>query len=297
VRKFSFRRSPSSFGILAPDRCLAIPDLALSLNRASSPTRVDFSAASIRGLGHKTDGSPRQDTYTLFELDNFFAIAVLDGVSSAPQSHVGANTAGSEIERLLRRVSNTRELYIPETWSRLNLDVSKILVQLYVSKCKEEHISIPESLIQLRENAADLFATTLEVLLVGKEDNDDGTRDYIFVNVCGDGALLSVDKNRIISVWPNLSSDSPIGKAPVAVLPATDRIPDLVTGTISKGENLLICTDGVSDFIHWDPRWQRMFKKYVSRQSPTSKHLLKLLLYTPPGDLDDKTFVIIGLKK
>jgi hypothetical protein len=54
---------------------------------------VALRAASVRGLSHQHDGSPRQDSYAIISTPSSIVVAVADGVGSAPYSHLGSRVA------------------------------------------------------------------------------------------------------------------------------------------------------------------------------------------------------------
>ena len=55
--------------------------------------QVAMCAASIQGLSHQSGATTRQDSYSFAAESNRIAVAVADGLGSAPLSHLGSETA------------------------------------------------------------------------------------------------------------------------------------------------------------------------------------------------------------
>lgn len=74
---------PSMVGSLQPD----------SIVDAGVVGGLTIRAASVRGAGHRYDGTPRQDDFCIGATADHLVIAVADGVSAGPRSHVAARAA------------------------------------------------------------------------------------------------------------------------------------------------------------------------------------------------------------
>jgi serine/threonine protein phosphatase PrpC len=283
-----FGRKNSKAPKLSASSC-DIPDLALSFG--SWGNSGYFLAASRRGRGHEKDQTPRQDSFTVFETTEHLFFAVLDGVSSSPLSHVGANAISRDFENIIKRVFSTESIDSEKAWLQVNQDASKVLIRLFVKRCKDLGLEVPNDLIDVRENAADLYATTLQVVAIEKGRTNQQATGYVYANISGDGALFKIVTSRIFTVWPIEGILNNGSKSLVSALPASDKQPEVIRGSIPTGSYLVLCTDGVSDFLVHDKKWQKILKRSFRRNNPTYSDALDFISYNSPENFDDKTAI------
>jgi hypothetical protein len=84
----------------AVTRPIAWPDTVV--DAISLPT-AEVRAASVRGILHRDDGTPRQDCYAVSADDGGIVVAVCDGVGSLPLSHQAAYRASVDAVAGVRR--------------------------------------------------------------------------------------------------------------------------------------------------------------------------------------------------
>lgn len=89
------------------------PDTTLD---AAQVAGLDIRAASIRGLIHRYEGTPRQDSYSVVWQDELAALilTVCDGIGSLPQSHEAAELVAQRTAAALTRDPGSGELQ----WAR-----------------------------------------------------------------------------------------------------------------------------------------------------------------------------------
>ncbi|MEK8143913.1 protein phosphatase 2C domain-containing protein [Streptomyces sp. M10(2022)] len=191
--------------------------------------------ASVRGDAHRFGGQPRQDDIVVaaHEPTDAVVFAVADGVSAAPQSHVGAALAcRTAVADVLRQLDEERQV----DWKRV---VTAAAYQLFMRVSR----GAEPTREQMRE-AQDLLATTLVTGVVRLTAG--GQLEVNLVHVGDSGAWMLHEKR----FHPLLGSKGRVrtGSSP----PPCRRCPgcrsrsrDLVHGP--RGRVLLIGTDGFGD--------------------------------------------------
>jgi hypothetical protein len=178
-------------------------------------------AASVRGLGKRYTGGPRQDDFCLrlHEPSRTLIVAVADGVSGAPRSELGAALAVRHAAAAVARQLDRDEL----DWAEVFAHAAWAIVE----KCAGE-------------GAADASpATTLTVAAI-----DGGGR--VRVAAVGDSpAYLLTGCEFEAIVGQDADPDELIGGAVDALPGAVDAIR---TGeaVLEPGRVLLVCTDGLA---------------------------------------------------
>jgi hypothetical protein len=173
-------------------------------------------------------------------------------------------------------------------WSALNQSLSKQLVRVHANRLRRLDKPVPESLNQLRESAADSLATTLEILVMDFKKNPDGTFNFHYINVAGDGSLYLIEGGRIVELNPD--------KPEVFALPASDKEPIVISGTISPNTSIALCTDGIGSNLLHDQFWRDRMLTFASIPSPSYSQLIDFITYRGAGALDDQTFILLGFK-
>jgi serine/threonine protein phosphatase PrpC len=91
-------------GVAAKGELLSLPPVFsrvpdTTLDGMTTPL-LEIRAATIRGLGHRAYGEPRQDAYAFDAGDGWFVAAVADGLGSLPHSQLASKTAANVLVAL-----------------------------------------------------------------------------------------------------------------------------------------------------------------------------------------------------
>ncbi|MBO0727775.1 MAG: protein phosphatase 2C domain-containing protein [Acidimicrobiaceae bacterium] len=218
-------------------------------------------AASVRGDAHRYHGVPRQDDMCLAwdaERESL-VIAVADGVSGAPLSHIGASTVCRYATDLLLRGPQPTD---PDAWNELLRACAWALVDVGQ---RLESLEEPDP-----ERTEEWLATTLCVATLSRE----GEGATLRAASVGDSGLAVVREGEIV---PLLGGKAPpidgIVDHGVVPLPRLPQPPPTGEWQLCPGETLLVGTDGI-----WDP---------VGDGSGTVAHyLLEVLGSSFPGRAD-----------
>lgn len=192
-------------------------------------------AASIRGLMHRYDGTPRQDDFAIsydHARDRLF-VAVADGVSAADQSHIGSTTA-------VRFVTNWLAQNCPDSLDEIDwTELARFAAWALVEATAKFTGSEPDA-----AEAERLMATTLTGAVV-EAAADTGLRAQ--VASIGDSGAWLVDESGFTSVIGTKDTGGALTTSAVSGLP---RLPESVETTnveIPPGAALLLATDGFGD--------------------------------------------------
>ncbi|ALO09379.1 stage II sporulation E family protein [Streptomyces venezuelae] len=193
--------------------------------------------ASVRGDAHRFGGQPRQDdiVVAVHEPTDVVVFAVADGVSAAPQSHVGAALAcRTAVADVLRQLDEGR----PQVdWSRV---VAAAAYQLFMRVTRGAEPT-PEQ----RKEAQALLATTLVTGIVRLTGN--GQLDVNLVHVGDSGAWMLHEGRFYPLLGDKKESADGVFSSAVSALP---RVPPQIEGTwytVPEDGVLLIGTDGFGD--------------------------------------------------
>jgi serine/threonine protein phosphatase PrpC len=201
-----------------------------------STDTMTLRGVSQRGHLHRYNGAPRQDDFACHHLqDGRVVVLVADGVSAAPQSHIGASTA-------------TR--YAAE-WLHTNLG-EDITTTDWLALLKSTAWAMNEraqTLLELAEPDAvrteEQLATTLVCAVI--EPTGDRALRAQLVGV-GDSAAWLLSSGTFFEVLGGKTTEaSGISSSAVVGLP---RVPTEVTPVavdVAEHDVLLIGTDGISD--------------------------------------------------
>jgi serine/threonine protein phosphatase PrpC len=244
--------------------------------------RLTVRAVSVRGSSHRFFGRPRQDDFALHwhEPTGTLAIAVADGVSAAPLSHVGASTVCRyALEFAVRALEEAR----PLDWPGVVRGCSWALVE---ATQRLEAQDAPDG-----RRAEELMATTLCLALVRVQEEG---ADVEAVAV-GDTGLGRLDRGVVTRlVGAAKTSEGGITDHAVSALP---RVPPEIQPSCFRflpGETLLVATDGI-----WDPLGEgrgpvgRHLAAGVAGELPTREKLLRLVQFTQETHDDDRTLVVV----
>ncbi|MEU0403798.1 protein phosphatase 2C domain-containing protein [Streptomyces sp. NPDC006197] len=193
--------------------------------------------ASVRGDAHRFSGQPRQDDIVVaaHEPTDAVVFAVADGVSAAPQSHVGAALAcRTAVADVLRQLDEGR----PQVdWNRA---VSAAAYQLFMRVTRG-----PEPTPEQRQEAQALLATTLVTGVVRLAGS--GQLEVNLVHVGDSGAWMLHESRFHPLLGDGKESADGVFSSAVQALP---RVPRQIEGTwytVPEDGVLLVGTDGFGD--------------------------------------------------
>jgi serine/threonine protein phosphatase PrpC len=242
-------------------------------------------AATVRGDSHRYYGIPRQDEMSLAwqEETELLVVAVADGVSSAPLSHLGAGVACRyALEYLLREGSATAR---PD-WRQLLEGSAWALIE---AGQRLESLADPDP-----ARAEQDFATTLCVATVAAT----GSAAVVRAASVGDSGLALLRDSQLI---PLLGGKAPQvdGITDTSVVPLP-RLPETAASgewTLEPGDTLLIGTDGI-----WDPVGDgtgtvgRFLAGALGRDLPPRIDFLRVVDFCKETYDDDRTLVAVKLR-
>lgn len=201
-----------------------------------STDAMTLRGVSLRGHLHRYNGAPRQDDFALHHLPDGRVIAlVADGVSGAPQSHIGASTATRQAAEWLH--AQLGDDIAGTDWLGLLKSTAWALNER------------AQTLLGLAEpdpvRAEEQLATTLMCAVI--EPTGAGTLRAYLVGA-GDSVAWLLSAGQFIQILGGKAvAESGISSSAVVGLP---RVPTEVTPIVvevNAGDVLLIATDGVGD--------------------------------------------------
>jgi serine/threonine protein phosphatase PrpC len=261
------------------------PDVAID---GWSTDAITVRGASLRGHLHRYNGAPRQDDFALHHLPDGRVIAlVADGVSGAPQSHIGASTA-------------TRQ---GAEWLHTNLG-QDLAATDWVSLLKSTAWALNEraqTLFGLAEpdpvRAEEQLATTLMCAVI--EPVGPGALRAYLVGA-GDSAAWLLSSGQFTQILGGKAEpESGITSSAVVGLPrvATEVSPIVVD--VNGDDVLLIATDGIGDPLGTGQSGVgNLFRDVLTRPCPPS-----LIEFAHAVDFsretfdDDRTLVAVWPRK
>ncbi len=201
-----------------------------------STEAMTLRGVSQRGHLHRYNGAPRQDDFALHHLpDGRVIVLVADGVSQAPQSHIGASTAIRAAAEWLR--SNLGDDVANTDWLSLLKNAAWALNEQALSLLG---LAAPDPV-----RAEEQLATTL-VCAVVEPAGPNALR--AFVIGVGDSSAWLLSSGQFMEILggkpvaaSGLVSSAVVGlpRVPVEAVPVVVEIAD--------GDVLLIGTDGIGD--------------------------------------------------
>ena len=260
-------------------------------NLTSSSVHQSVAAASRKGSAHLDNGMPRQDHYKAFTTSSHIVVAVSDGVSSSPESHVGSRFLTQNFEKVYLSEFADGFSLDSEKWSRINQKLSQLLVTMFVNLEKKAGRTVSDVVAELRLAAAAKFAATLEVLICERSDAS-GSGAFHFVSLAGDGSLFYMS-NGIISKVATAKTHAVKDSNSVAALPVYDGKPKVSSGQFTGNSILLITTDGVGDFLSLNEEWKQAFYDFSSSLPWSEVELLGLIAHPDLIARDDRTIGVI----
>jgi serine/threonine protein phosphatase PrpC len=226
----------------------AVEPSAIATDYCSLPFRPDVvidgwstDAMTVRGVSqrghlHRYNGAPRQDDFALHLLPDGRVIAlVADGVSGAPQSHIGASTATRQAADWLH--SNLGDDIANTDWSALLKSAAWALTERAQTLFE---LDAPDPV-----RAEEQLATTL-VCAVIEPIGPRTLRAYLMG--AGDSVAWLLSEGQFVEILAGKAvPEFGIASSAVVGLP---RVPTEVTRAtvdIAEDDVLLIATDGIGD--------------------------------------------------
>jgi hypothetical protein len=262
------------------------PDIAID---GWSTDTMTVRGVSQRGHLHRYNGAPRQDDFAVHHLpDGRVIIAVADGVSQAPQSHLGSSIAVTQAADWLR--SNLGTDTADLDWSALIKNTA------YALTARAQTIFGLEEPDPVR--AEQELATTLVCAVIEPTSRLGVLRAYLVA--VGDSSAWVLTAGEFIEVLGGKATlDGGIASSAVSALP---RVPTHLAPTVFDffGDAvLLIGTDGIGDPLgagHGSVG--DLFRDVLVRPCPPS-----LIEFAHAVDFsretfdDDRTFVAVWPKR
>jgi hypothetical protein len=192
--------------------------------------------ASLRGQFHRYNGAPRQDDFAIHRMSDGRIVAlVADGVSQAPQSHLGSSTAVRYAAQWLQ--ANSPSLLEDTDWLGLVRSTAWALTEQAQAMYGLE---TPDPGKAERELATTLVCAVIEPC--GPE------RLRVFVVGVGDSGAWVLRDDEFVPILGGKSElEGGISSSAVAGLP---RVPNGLAPAVVEiglGEVLLLGTDGIGD--------------------------------------------------
>ncbi|MCV7409232.1 hypothetical protein AWC05_00750 [Mycobacterium florentinum] len=230
---------------------------------------------SQRGHLHRYNGAPRQDDFVMHNLpDGRVIVVVADGVSAAPQSHIGASTATKQAADWLH--ANLRYDLANFDWLPLLKSTAWALNERAQALLG---LDAPDPV-----RAEEQLATTL-VCAVIEPTGAHTVRAHLISAGDSDAWLLSAGHYMELLAG---KTDSPSGIASSAVV-GLPRVPaEVAPVVVDMGYNdvLLIATDGIGDPLGTGQGGVgNLFREVLGRPSPPS-----LIEFAHAVDFSRETF-------
>ncbi len=246
-------------------------------------------AASLRGLGHRYDGSPRQDDFAIvLRPDGRLLIAVADGVSAAQQSHLGATAA-------VRYATQWLDRELPERtedtdWPALVKSTAWALTEQ--AGLLDPMTAETETTAATVEEASKLLATTL-VCAVVEPGEDSALRAHV-VTVADSGAWLLGPAGFSPRGGGKHADGAGITSSAVIGLPYVPKDLLAIVIDIATEEVLLLATDGFGDPLgSGDGKMGAHWKSVLAGRTPTIIEFAHALDFSRESFDDDRTLVAV----
>ncbi|WP_084505795.1 protein phosphatase 2C domain-containing protein [Nocardia harenae] len=241
-------------------------------------------AASLRGHLHRYNGAPRQDDLAVAVTEDRqrLVVAVADGVSGAPHSHVGSSSA---VRYAVQWLADPAAGRADETnWDALFKNTAWMLTERAAAVLSLEQVDA--------EEAERALATTL-TCVVCEQDQHGGLRAV--VSGVGDSGAWVLDEDGFLPVLGGKeASASGLASSAVSGLP---RVPNEAVSTsvvIRPGQVLLVGTDGFGDPLgSGDGEVGGLFTAVLSGRVPSQIEFAHALDFSRETFDDDRTLVAI----
>lgn len=242
--------SPFRLGVGEPGLAAAVEGAPSMLVAPLTDTVVDAGvvgpltvrAASVRGAGHRYDGTPRQDDVALGlagPAGEWLVVAVADGVSAGPRSHVAARVAVRSGVQLVAAALDGGDPAAVDWDLLIGTLAGHVLLQ-----ARRE---VGDDTLEARD-AARHMATTVAFAVVPVEADAAGGRHCTVVPI-GDTSVWIL---RAGTSWEPVTAVKNEGEAvagsatfALPLLPSAPVVP--LAAVLGPGDALFTLTDGVGD--------------------------------------------------
>lgn len=205
-------------------------------------------AASSKGSLHQAGESPRQDSYSygVYEEngEKWIILAISDGVSSSPYSHILAEyLTFSGVKELKLQLEAYGEVYVQEFAHKIN--------QMANNFCRKRLVRFNQQFDESKYVAhlgANFFGATLECAVIHIIQDKQTVKQF---TISGDGgAYIFKSSSKIDIIKSGKIRGEGIVSNAVSPLPLDD-IDDVNIEEVllEKGDIFFMATDGLSDFI------------------------------------------------
>jgi hypothetical protein len=238
--------------------------------------------ASVRGYDHRWYGVPRQDDFALAWLPerNWLVAAVADGVSAAPQSHIGAATA-------VRYATLWLATALPESLDQI--DWSGLVANTAWSLVEQARVVLSDPAAEAAQ-AEELLASTLVCAVV------EPRADHLAVALVGigDSGAWLLGPDGYSNLEGGKDTSGPIASSAVSGLPRTPSEVVPIRGQVRPGQVLLLGTDGFGDPLgSGDGLVGQLFRDRLTPGPPPLLEFAHLLDFSRETFDDDRTLVAI----
>jgi hypothetical protein len=249
--------------------------------------------ASVRGGSHRWENTPRQDSFAAaFVPDkNWVVVAVADGVSGAPQSHIGASVAVNSTVSYLVNIK-TSEIGCID-WKHVCKTIARDLKSVCGSMRGYEHMlgTIGETENDIAAAALRYLATTLVCAVITKHPGENGMIAQVIT--VGDSGVWLLSGARFHAVAGGKDDSSGITSNDVAPLPYVPDVIEPIEIPVKPGEVLLFGTDGFGEPLgSGDGDLGRLFRAALET-IPSPLSFANALDFTRKYFVDDRTLVAI----
>ncbi|MEV0895648.1 protein phosphatase 2C domain-containing protein [Actinoplanes sp. NPDC049802] len=215
------------------------PDVAVDGGRVG---RLDYRAASLRGVGHLETGKPRQDSYvvTVTRGDHWLVGCVADGVSDGRLSHRAADLAceklaGELIDGLAAGPDTDLDTL---DWAAGVAGVNAAIRREFLAAARVEDADLAD--------VRALMSTTAVAFAVAARPDPDGAHRAVVASLAGDSAALVLDGDGWRPVTAVKGEGEEMASNAVRPLPREVEA-EPVTLALRPGDVLAVVTDGIGD--------------------------------------------------
>ena len=249
-------------------------------------------AVSLRGNKHRLEGSVNQDSFSVVSVtskdnERFLVIAVCDGMGSARFSSYAARTASSACTALLSQGLRMagRDMFeiLGETSPTLVREIRK-----RVTEFRAGEFDAPTS-----KMSADLIGqlqTTLSFAVIGPSDFEEM---QVLTGWIGDSPVYCIREGNWVSGTRPPDGEGLHSSAADGLMTTEDLL--MRYDTLSRGDSLLICTDGVGNFLEHNGAMTSLGQDLRHRweQPPERLEFIRDLSFEIQSADDDRTAVMV----
>ncbi|HYP22274.1 MAG TPA: protein phosphatase 2C domain-containing protein, partial [Actinomycetota bacterium] len=191
---------------------------------------MEVRAASVRGVGHRLNGEPRQDAYAigLSPCGRYIAMAVADGTTAAPRAEMGAWAAVRAAVSLAGKLASEGNTLILAGREDLFHDVAEAIEVVGAVELDLDGPAVAREL-----------ATTLVVATVATAPPHDA-----WIGRIGDSTAMILHEGRWERIFP--ANDGLISTSVTDTLPGQPQDVQQEVVRVGPGSALVLMSDGIS---------------------------------------------------